>query len=60
MVVTTPKAKSQRQLLLAPPTVAALRAHLERQREERLALGPDWTVSGYVFVDEAGVDPKVV
>jgi integrase len=56
VVITTPKAKSQRQLLLAPATVAALRAHLSRQRQERLALGPDWTDSGYVFVDEAGVE----
>lgn len=56
VVVTTPKAKSQRQLLLAPATVATLRAHLNRQRQERLALGPAWTDSGYVFVDEAGVD----
>jgi len=56
VVITTPKAKSQRQLLLAPATVAALRAHLNRQRQERLALGPGWTDSGYVFVDEAGVE----
>lgn len=56
VVITTPKAKSQRQLLLAPATVAALRSHLNRQRQERLALGPDWTDSGYVFVDEAGVE----
>ena len=56
VVITTPKAKSQRQLLLAPATVAALRSHLNRQRQERLALGPDWTDSGYLFVDEAGVE----
>ena len=56
VVITTPKAKSQRQLLLAPATVTALRAHLNRQRQERLALGPAWTDSGYVFVDEAGVE----
>lgn len=56
VVITTPKAKSQRQLLLAPATVAALRAHLHRQRQERLALGPAWTDSGYVFVDEAGTE----
>ncbi len=56
VVITTPKAKSQRQLLLAPATVAALRGHLQRQRKERMALGPDWTDSGYVFVDEAGVE----
>jgi integrase len=55
-VVTTPKAKSQRQLVLAPATVAALRGHLHRQRQERLALGPAWTDSGYVFVDEVGVE----
>jgi integrase len=54
VVVMTPKAKSQRQLLLAPATVAALDAHRKRQRAERLALGPAWTNSGYVFVDEAG------
>ena len=45
VVITTPKAKSQRQLLLAPATVVALRSHLTRQRQERLALGPDWTDS---------------
>ena len=56
VVITTPKAKSQRQLLLAPATIAALREHLNRQRQERVALGPDWTDSGYVFVDEAGVE----
>ncbi len=53
-VIATPKAKSQRQLILAPPTIAALRGHRRRQQEERLRLGPAWTDSGYVFVDEAG------
>ena len=56
IVVTTPKAKSQRQLLLAPATTAALKAHRRHQRKERLALGPAWMDSGYVFVDEAGVE----
>ena len=28
--------------------------HRKRQRAERLALGPAWTDTGYVFVDEAG------
>ena len=55
-VVTKPKAKSQRQLLLAPATVAALRGHRQRQVEERLAVGPGWKNSGYVFVDELGVE----
>ena len=27
-----------------------------QQHRERLALGPDWTDSGYVFVDEVGVE----
>ena len=55
-VIAAPKAKSHRQLLLAPATVVALRDHLRRQREERLRLGPAWTDSGYLFVDEAGVE----
>jgi integrase len=54
VVVMAPKAKSQRQLLLAPATVSALDAHRKCQRAERLALRPAWTNTGYVFVDEAG------
>ncbi len=54
-VITAPKASSYRQLLLAPATAAALREHRSRQRKERLLLGPAWTDSGYLFVDEAGV-----
>ncbi len=56
VVVTPPKAKSHRQLLLAPATVTALRGHQHRQRVERMALGPAWTDSGFVFVDESGVE----
>ncbi len=55
-VVTKPKEKSQRQLLIAPATVAALRGHRQRQIEERLVAGSGWTNSGYVFVDEVGVE----
>ena len=55
MVTTTPKARSQGQLLLAEATVGVLRDHLERQEAERLAAGVAWADSGYVFVDEAGV-----
>ncbi len=55
-MIAAPKAKSHRQLLLAPETVVALRDHLRPQREERLRLGPAWTDSGYLFVDEAGVE----
>jgi integrase len=54
-VIAAPKAKSHRQLILAPVTVAVLRSHLRRQREERIRLGPAWTDSGYLFVDKAGV-----
>ena len=54
VVVSTPKAGSQRQILLAPATVAALRQHRTVQLQERLALGEAWTDTGYVFVDEAG------
>jgi integrase len=54
VVVSTPKARSQRQILLAPTTVAALRQHRTVQLQERLALGQAWTDTGYVFVDEAG------
>ena len=53
-VTTTPKARSQRQLLLADSTVDALRAHLDRQTAERAAAGVAWVESGYVFVDESG------
>ncbi len=54
LVISTPKSKSQRQILLAPATVASLRQHRAVQLRERLALGEAWTDSGYVFVDEAG------
>ena len=54
VVISTPKAKSQRQIMLAAATVAALRQHRTVQLQERLALGEAWTDTGYVFVDEAG------
>jgi integrase len=54
VVVSAPKSKSQRQLVLAPSTVTALSLHRRRQRAERLAVGPAWSDTGYVFVDEAG------
>jgi integrase len=54
VIVAEPKAKSQRQLHLAPATVAALQVHRQRQRLERLAVGPGWENTGYVFVDELG------
>ena len=56
VVIRRRRPRATRQLLLAPATVVALKAHLNSQRQERLALGPDWTDSGYVFVDELGVE----
>ena len=55
-VTMAPKARSQRQLLLADPTVSSLREHLDRQTSERTDAGVAWVESGYVFVDESG-DP---
>jgi integrase len=55
-VVTEPKARSRRTLLLAPVVVKALEGHRRRLLEERLAAGPGWRDSGYVFVDELGVE----
>ena len=55
VVVLAPKAKSQRQLMLAAETVAALAAHKRQQTVERVAAGPGWSNSGYVFVDELGL-----
>ena len=54
VVEAAPKANSHRRLLLAEPTVTALERHRRRQREERLAAGPAWEDSGYLFVDELG------
>jgi integrase len=54
VVISAPKGRSQRQIVLAPATVAALRQHRALQLRERLAVGEAWTHTGYVFVDEAG------
>ena len=43
-----------RTILLGDELVAILRAHRKRQAEERLAAGPAWVDSGYVFVDVDG------
>jgi len=45
---------------LVPPVVAALSAWRRRQMAERLAAGPAWTATGYVFTTEMGtpVDPR--
>ncbi len=54
VVAIKPKGKSQRQLQLADSTVDVLTEHRKRQRLERVAVGPAWTDTGYVFVDEFG------
>jgi len=54
VVISEPKKSSHRQLILASETVAALTAHRRRQVAERLAAGPLWEESGYVFVDDLG------
>jgi integrase len=54
IVTIKPKGKSQRQLQLADATIAVLTEHRRRQRLERLAAGPAWIDTGYVFVDELG------
>jgi integrase len=53
-VTMAPKARSQRQLALAGPTVSTLRDHLDRQTSERASAGVAWVETGYVFVDESG------
>lgn len=53
--------RSRRSLVLAPATVAALRAHRTRQSAERLAAGPRWSAEwpDLVFAAELGtpLDP---
>ncbi len=45
---------SRRRVSLDDRVVSVLRAHRRRQREERLAWGPAWIDSGYVFTREDG------
>ncbi len=53
--VSEPKTRSSRRTVsLDPTTVNVLRAHRARQIEERLAWGPAWQDSGYVFCSEDG------
>ncbi len=55
-VFSTPKTKRSRRLIyLDDDTIGVLRAHRGRQREERLAAGPDWDGQhDLVFSDELG------
>ena len=45
---------SQRTVALDAGTVAALKAHRQRQAADRLAAGPGWTDTGLVFTREDG------
>jgi integrase len=56
LVIGPPKtARSRRQVFLDDATLAVLREHRKRQREERLAVGPAWDASqALVFCDELG------
>jgi len=62
-VATEPKtAKGRRTLSLDPATLAALCAHLQRQREERIAAGPARQEFGLVFcrADGSAFNPEAV
>ncbi|HEV2236522.1 MAG TPA: tyrosine-type recombinase/integrase [Ktedonobacterales bacterium] len=51
---------SNRTIVMTPGLVDALRSHRQRQRLERLALGPAWSDQDLVFCNEVGrpCDPK--
>jgi len=56
-VVTGPPktTRSRRQIFLDEGTLAVLREHRRRQKEERLTVGPAWSTRvDYVFTDELG------
>jgi integrase len=60
---TPPKsASSRRNLPLSEGLVAVLRQHQVRQHEERLALGPCWPQTDYVFTSTTGtpIEPRNV
>ena len=55
IVVSEPKtARGRRSVSIDPTTTAVLAAHRKRQLEERLAWGPAWQDSAYVFTTEDG------
>ena len=55
IVVSEPKtARGRRSVSIDPTTAAVLVAHRKRQIEERLAWGPAWQDSRYVFTTEDG------
>jgi integrase len=61
LVRTEPKTESGRRVVpLVGPAADSLREQRRRQVSERLAAGPAWTNSGYVFTTEIGtpIDPR--
>lgn len=55
---STPKTAAGRRVLhLDAGLIAVLRAHRKRQMEARMAVGPGWVDSGYVFTREDGQPP---
>ena len=54
----TKSRRSRRVIALDPATVAVLRAHRVRQKEERLAAGPLWTELDLCFTNEIGEPVK--
>lgn len=50
----TPKGGKSRVVDIDPGTVALVKAHRRRQREERMAWGEAWADTGYVFTRENG------
>jgi integrase len=46
--------RGRRSVSIDPTTAAVLAAHRKRQLEERMAWGPAWQDSGYVFTTEDG------
>jgi integrase len=61
LVLGEPKTKRSRRVLDLPnPVTEALRVHRTRQSTERLALGPAWTDTGFVFTTPLGtmLDPS--
>jgi integrase len=61
LVITAPKTdRSRRNVPIAPPLVAMLRAHRATQEAERLAAANQWQDHGLVFASEFGtpVDPR--
>lgn len=58
-LMETKTARSRRTIPLPAPVLRVLEQHRHRQEEERLALGPTWPGSGFVFTTTIGtpIDP---